>query len=425
MLVENANRRVRVSVENGTLLGMDNGDASDYDQYQTDSRRLFNGKLLAIVSAKETGETIGEATGEATGEASGVRVSATFDDDDIPIRKIELSASGFSVSAKILPENATWRDLLWRLTDAGGIDSPLGTLTVAEDGMSAVVTPKGDGEVFVRCCAKNGSEHIALISRYSLEITGRGKPFLDPYAFVSAGLSNYSNVELTNGNERGVATIRDGESHLGFKDVDFGDYGSDTLTLPLFPLMKEPFDFEIWEGMPLEGGEKLYTAHYDKGSVWNTYQDVTYRLPRRLRGVTGICLVFRQKVHVKGFSFAKLEKAFAKLPVTEYSKIYGDTFTITADAIENIGNNVSIVFENMDFGERGTSRVEFCWRSDIEKNSVQILFGDERTMVSLESSPSWSTGTFDLGRTVTGTQTVTLSFLPGCKIDLSTMRFLE
>ncbi len=90
-------------------------------------------------------------------------------------------------------------------------------------------------------------------------ISGVGESFLDPYAFLSAGLYNAANVPLTNGNERGVATLRDGESHVGFRGLDFGAYGSDEMTLPLFPLDKAPFPFEIWEGMPAEGGEKLRT----------------------------------------------------------------------------------------------------------------------------------------------------------------------
>ena len=74
----------------------------------------------------------------------------------------------------------------------------------------------------MRCAAKNGREHISLISQHKLTITGMGKPFLDPHSFVSGGLYNRSNVELTNGNERGVATLRDGESHVGFRDLISG-----------------------------------------------------------------------------------------------------------------------------------------------------------------------------------------------------------
>lgn len=291
--VENANRRVRVSVRGGRLLGLDNGDATDCDQYRTSSKRLFEGKLLAVVKSSD-------------GRVP--RVEAWMDDRDIPIRKIELRAEGLHITARVFPPDTAYSDLYWRLTDAGGIDSPLGSLRVSEDGRSAEVIPKGDGRVYVRCGAKNGKNHIDLYSQLEIELTGMGKLFLDPYSFVSGGLYNCSNVELTNGNERGVATLQDGESHVGFKGLDFGDEGSDELTLPLFPLEDEPFTFEIWEGMPLENGTRLCTVTYDKGSVWNTYREITCRLPRRLRGITDLCLVFRQKVHIKGFCFKKYRR---------------------------------------------------------------------------------------------------------------------
>ncbi len=412
--VENANRRVRVSVEGGTLLALDNGDATDYEPYQSGTRRLFNGRLLAIIRLPGGDEP---------------RVSAVLDESDIPIRKIELEARGYMVTARTFPENATFRDLYWRLTDSGGIDSPLGTLAIAPDGRSAEVAPRGDGELFVRCSAKNGRGHVTLISQISFRITGMGKAFLDPYGFVSAGLCNCSNVELTNGNERGVATLRDGESHVGFKDLDFGDYGSDELTLPLFSLGKDPFTFEMWEGMPGEGGARLCTATYDKGSVWNTYQEATYKLPRRLRGITTLCLVFRRKVHIKGFRFTRYRKAFQRLSAAECDSVYGDSFTVKPEAIENIGNNTVLVFHGMDFGSAGASRVALCWRSRNSGNSIQFVFagadGEIKKMVKVAGADDYTSAEFPLGGRICGRMTVTLNFLPGSSLDLAWFQFKE
>jgi len=413
-IVENANRRVRVSVEGGKLLALDNGDSTDYEQYQADNRRLFNGRLLAIVKLQN---------------GSIPKIKAMLDENDIPIRKIELSVSGYTVTARVFPHNATYNDLYWRLTNAGGIDSPLGILNVAEDGRSATVIPKGDGDVYVRCAARNGRGHITLISQRRITITGIGKSFINPYTFVSGGLCNWCNVELTNGNERGVATLRDRESQVGFKDLDFGDYGSDEITLSLFPLVKEPFSFEIWEGMPQEGGTHLYTAVYDKGSVWNTYQDVTYKLPRRLRGVTALCLVFRLKVHIKGFRFKEYQKAYQKLSATEYDTIYGDSFTVKTNAIENICNNVSIIFDNMDFGSTGARSIELSWRSRLPKNSIQIVFSDEKgkmqEMIDVDGADNYTSAVFSLKHRITGKKTVSLIFLPGCNLDLAWFQFKE
>ncbi len=410
--VENANRRVRVAVENGALLCLDNGDSTDWEPYRADSRRMFSGKLLAV------------ARGSAGKKP---RVTAFFDGADIPVRKVELVADGFDVTARVFPPDATDRRLVWRLTDAAGIDSPLGTLAVAADGHSARITPRGDGTVYVRCSPLNGREHPAFISQITLDITGYGKPFLDPYGFIAGGLYNACNVPLTNGNERGVATLRDGESHAGFAGLDFGPFGSDTITLPLFPLSHDPFDFEVWEGMPLSGGQRIAVLHYGLGSTWNTYKDVTYTLPRRLRGVTTLCFVFRQKVHIKGFRFARQEKAYARLAAACADSVYGDSFTVRGDTIERIGNNVTLTFDGMDFA-RGASRVRLRWRSDLEKNAVQVAFAGEsgaaRAMVSLPRAKDWAEAEFALSEVFSGPGAVSLIFFPGCALDLAWVEFL-
>ena len=57
-VVENAADYVTVEVTGaGRLLGLDNGDSTDYDSYKGTRRKLFSGKLLAIVAAgKEAGD---------------------------------------------------------------------------------------------------------------------------------------------------------------------------------------------------------------------------------------------------------------------------------------------------------------------------------------------------------------------------------
>jgi len=56
--VANANNRVFVEVSGASrLIGLDNGDSTDFEQYKGISRRLFSGKLLAIIGAKKQGGT--------------------------------------------------------------------------------------------------------------------------------------------------------------------------------------------------------------------------------------------------------------------------------------------------------------------------------------------------------------------------------
>jgi len=413
--VENANNRVIVSITNGKLLGMDNGDSTDYDQYQTNSRRLFSGKVLAIAKADST-------------EAMEIHVKEC--DEDIPVRKIELTLEGFKATAKTYPENATYNDLIWRLTDISGIDSPLGILDAADDGLSAVITPTGDGEVFIRCSVKNNADHISLYSQMGMTLEGYGKPLLDPYTFVTGGLCNLSNTELGNGNERGVVTLRKGESHVGFENIDFGPFGSDEITLSMFPLSREPLVFEVWTGgLPKQGGEMLCSLLYDKGSKWNTYIKATYKLPRKLRNIETICFVFTEKVHIGGFVFTRQNKAYEKLIITDNDFIYGDTYAIKPHSIENIGNNVTIGFNDMDFGGAGAKTVEISLRCK-QKNSFQIITSDEsnkevRTMIEALPAKDYTVMSFDLVEKISGKNNVSLVFLPGCDIDIEWIQFKE
>jgi beta-galactosidase len=341
-----------------------------------------------------------------------------------------LTSEGFKITAKTYPENATYNDLVWRLTDVSGINSPLGILDAADDGQSASITPTGDGEVFIRCGVKNGADNISLYSQISLTLEGYGKPMFDPYTFITGGLYNLSNAELGSGNERGVATLRKGESHVGFENIDFGAYGSDEITLSLFTLSSEPFNFEVWTtGLPGQGGDMLCSLLYDKGSIWNTYIKTTYKLPRRLRGIETICFVFNQKVHIGGFVFTRLNKAYEKLSITENNFIYGDSYSIKPDSIESIGNNVTIGFNDMDFGESGAKKIEICLRCK-QKNSFQVIISDEnnteiRTMIEAPSTKEYTAINFDLTERIKGKNTASLVFLPGCDIDIAWIKFME
>ena len=433
--VENANHRVRVSVEDGNLLALDNGDSSDYESYRSPTRRLFNGKLLAVV------RRIG---------GRDPRVKIVQDKADIPVRKIELIGSDAGVieagdgkspaiTALLHPPGASYYDtrmrtikqtgdtLKWRLATAGGIDSPLGELRVADDGQSVVVVPKGDGQVYLRCSAKNGRDHDSVISLYKMEFKGYGQPFLDPYGFLSSELHTACNVKLAGGIERGVAISNDEEVFITFENLDFGSYGSDKIKLWLYALGPDGFDFEIWNGSPSGGGEKLLNARYDKEYIWSQYMEADYILPRRLHGVTSLCLVFRNKLHFKGFVFARPDKGFARLYAAENNEIYGDSFRVTGKNVEGIGNNVSITFEDMDFGKKGAAAVKISQRSRLTENPVRIDFTSEtgtvKQMITLENTRDYTETTCQLQERVTGLNKVTFVFLPGCDLDLEWLQF--
>lgn len=457
--VEDASSRVHVHLDGaGRLVGLDNGDSTDFDQYKGISRRLFNGKLMVMIgSILEPGKVFLEVSSRGLETQSieiesfpaqirsiqGITVASKNQElpivmgskEEIPIRKIEIiSDSGqffnkfkteLIVHAKIHPNDATYQDVEWSVVNESGIKSNIAT--VEGNGKEAKVTALGDGEFRLRCTSRNGTEKIRLISQLEFKAEGLGKAYKDPYEFISAGLYEYSKGEVTNGNERGVATSRDGETQVGFREIDFGPYGSDTITIPIFALSSEEYSIQIWEGMPdEEGSELLADVIYQKPSKWNVYQEETYQLSKRLRGITSLCFVLKQKVHIKGFIFKKKNRAFEKNMATDCDHLYGDTFTITENSVDGIGNNVSLEFENLNFTGEGTTKLTIFGRSHHDKNTIQILFsgdeGETKQIIEFAKSDEYEEKIFNIEK-ITGKQKVTFIFLPGCHFDFGWFYF--
>ncbi len=457
--VENANNRVFVQVSGaGRLLGLDNGDSTDYDPYKGTSRRLFSGKLMAIIGATlEAGNiqlevsSIGlqgetftfESIPSAGEDAEGISALTTNKDlpivtgnkMEIPLRKLEIiSNSGqnfdnttkeMDIHVRLYPENTSYREVEWSVVNDVGIESNIAK--VESDGHKVRVIALGDGEFRLRCTSKNGTDKTKLISELEFTAVNLGTAYKDPYGFISGGLYDYSKGEVGNGNERGVATSRDGETQVGYRDIDFGPYGSDTITIPIFALSNEEYYLQIWEGMPEEeGSELLADVIYQKESKWNVYQEETYQLSKKLRGITSICFVLQQKVHIKGFSFEKGNRAFEQNDAAAGDRIYGDSFEQVGNNIERIGNNVSLEFEQMDFANVGATKLVLFGRSVIDKNTIHVRFaneeGESSQIIEFKQSEEYEERVFELEK-VTGLQKVTFIFLPGSNFDFGWFRF--
>ncbi|MDE5893653.1 MAG: glycoside hydrolase family 2, partial [Acetatifactor sp.] len=380
--VENAMNYVELSLEGqGRLLGMDNGDSTDYDAYKGNVRKLFNGKLLAVVAARPipvdsvgtsmeqpeggepsemadlmagisdcsvritvSGRGLEPACLEIPVEPAGMRPGSCASEDvsqraalpdTVPVRKVELLTPEGSimdadrrsiiVEARICPSDASDQTLAWKVVNQNGI--PISYAKVETlDAYHAKVTAMGDGSFYVRC--QSGHSPVKIISQLELTAQGLGQAFLSPYTFISAGLFSETIGEVTNGNEKGIATARDGISGVIYREVDFGDYGSDEITMPVFALSDALHEIEIWQGEPeAEGSRLLLNAPYQKPSRWNVYQEETWKLPCRLKGLTTIAFrLHNSKVHIKGFSFTYYEKAYGRLYGAECSRVYGDSF---------------------------------------------------------------------------------------------------
>ncbi len=260
-------------------------------------------------------------------------------------------------------------------------------------------------------------------------MTGLGTAYIDPYEFVCGGQYQYSKGDVGNGNEKGVSASRDGETQVGYRNLDFGSFGSDEITVPIFTLSDEPYPIQIWEGMPEEEGSTLVAdVVYQKPSIWNVYQPETWKLNRRLTGITSLCFVLHQKVHIKGFSFSRKNKAFERLLACECDHVYGDRFTVTNTGIDGIGNNVTVEFEKMDFGETGICGIKICGRTPLARQAVHIRFltpeGERRQLVEFLHTEEMNEMEFSL-ECMTGIQDVAFVFLPGSQFDFQWFQFVK
>lgn len=454
--VENANNRVTVRVLGaGMLAGLDNGDSTNTDQYQTESGQLFSGKLLAVVRSNGMAgdirivvSSVGLLTEELVIRAEGTQTVPTLKNCyflkenrptgiDVPIRKIELVPEGprvltegcttTKVRAVIYPESANAQELVFRVTDDAGVDASFACIRQEKENPGeAVVEVKGDGAFRVRCMCKNGKKSYALISTLEYRAEGLGIQNLNPYGFLSASLFSATGGQIGNGNERGISTQRDGVSWVAYENLDFGDFGSDEVEIPVFSFGETPFTF--WEGIPhAEGSTIIGTKNYTLPSVWNTYIPDTFHLNKRLRGITTFAVELDRKIHMKGFRFLRQEKAYAKLLAAEADSIYGDSYKTEGNSINDIGNNVTLVFENMDFSEKAAEKLVICGKTPHEVNTIRLLTEWEDGKKEQESlefpyTEQQQELVFDINPK-SGRVKISFVFLPGSAFDFAWFQF--
>ena len=462
--VDNATNRVHVTVEGeGLLAGLDNGDSTDYEPYKGDCRRLFSGKLLAIIAPTLNAGTI-TVTASSDGLKDAVLTLNTVacknrcSDDlhimtitrdpladavshatDIPVRSITLSCEdpciltaskpSAVISAVTHPANAAAQPLDWKVTNAEGVVVPYATLEQIDDTHIRILA-FADGNFFVRCSVTNGRGCTVLYSMLEFKAEQIGTMNLDPYSFTVGSLYTYAEGEVANGNAHGTATGSEGTTSITYGPFDFGTFGTDTVTIPIFETESQPVDLTFIEGKTKsKPGTILCTGRYDKKMIWDQYQEETFRLPKRLKGVTTFTIqVTDRKLHIGGLTFHRLEKAWTTFAASDIDRIYGDAFCRTDNAITGIGNNVTIEYTDMDFGNETSAVIEITGRSPIAKNTIHVRTsnGKEESLNIAEFtySEDYTTKCFPVN-VLSGSQTVTLLFLPGSNFDLKSIHFVK
>lgn len=471
-IVENANNRVSVEVEGaGRLLGLDNGNSADFDAYKGKSRRLFGGKLLAIIGSRQApGEikitlsspgledcilTLQALPAEKTEGISAIGENREYPLygggskgevltegwQEIPVRKIELLLKGETtltrqnpeteVQAVIHPADAVYQTLEFRAVNDAGIDVNFVKLTPFSGGVK--VKALGDGEFRLKCFSRNGGSCVSVQSVMEMKAEGIGKVYLNPYEEIPTGLCDFRAQKVSEGIEYGINFLGcpkgqgEKECMISFTDIDFGGYGSDEITLSIFANTNDAVTFRIWEGNPgEEGSELLSDCFYHKPPKWMVFQEQTYRLKKRIRGKSALYIATDDSFQLKGIRFKEQEKSYARLAAAECDCIYGDSYEIKEEKVEKIGNNVSLVFENMDFGPEGTDSITISCRSYQQLNPIQIRFngsmGSSVQMIEAEESHEYGQQTFRIER-LKGKGTVSFIFLPGSCFDFDWFRF--
>ncbi len=456
IFVANSRSRVHVSVTGaGRLVGLDNGDSTDFDQYKGTSRRLFSGRLLAIIAAKtEPGDIQIEVTSPELETAvitipaieaphrSGIschmenRETGEGKEKEIPVRKIELTAHGSThldenqtdtvVTARILPENATFREIHFKAITLDGVES--NSVTIDTDGNTATVHALGDGEFRLCCSCCNGNEVSEIISELEFEVTGLGEATLNPYKMVNGIHYTDCTSEAKLSFQGGVYITDEKRTRFLFENVDFGEYGSDEIHVPIFSFEDE-LPIEIWLGDSEDSGTCLVKDKYRAKSWYNHYQENVYQLPERIRGVQKISIVVYPtiKLSLQGFYCTALEKAYGKIYAIENNTISGDMFTVGEKYITDIGNNVTLEFEHMNFGENGPSQITICGHSPIPVNTIHVrFFGEDGSeinhMAEFPQSDGYQELTFPI-HDFKGSGKVNFIFMPGSKFDFDWFRF--
>ena len=449
----NANNRVFVDVSGaGRLVGLDNGDSTDYDSYKGISRRMFSGKLLAMIAAKTAAgditvkitspglpETVLSLKAEEAEVPAGVSCNYENSDcgedmsGDISVRMIVLGSErkvfdpdhkNIRINTKVFPENAVYKkDIEYCLSAVNGADSKLAEIT-AQDENGVSVACFGDGEFQLRAYCRNGTDKRHIMSVINLRGDGLGKAFTDPYEFVSGGTYSVSSGDVSNGLEYGIRFGENG-GYAVFENVDFGDTGSDRITLPIFADRDTPVNIKIYDGIPGDGGKLIGSFDYCKERIWLVYQDETFTLEKPLCGVHTVTFASDEKYDLKGFVFEKRARETAEIFAVNNEGIYGDKFAVEEDAVTGIGNNVTLNFGEFRFGDVRSHRIFITGRTPLPKNSITLVISgdhDKQNICDFEKSAEYTERVFDIGE-FGGNVRVSFIFLPGCDFDFRSFRF--
>lgn len=451
--VGNARNRVKVQVcGEGRLVGLDNGDSTDYDSYKGDNRRLFSGKLLAMIQntqrageVRVTATSVGLEPAElvyttsapqydtaGTGSASENTppVKLTEYTGEIPARMLSLrtdrsqlteQAATAHITAKLFPENTTYPEICWKVLSPNGVEIKWAEAVPTADG--ADITAFGDGAFSVLAYAANGGEIPQVFAQLDFTATGLGAVFKNPYEFIAASLLDRSDIPVNDCGDNCLGSF-ERRTVMTYNNIDFGDIGTEKLVLYVGACLD--ICAEVWEGTP-DSGRLIIKADFKNNNGWDKPRPQEFALTERLRGVHDISVVIGDRVIYGGFSFEQIDRAFDENFPAECDEVYGDEFTKQGRSIVKIGNNVLLTWKALDFGADGAGSVVISGATPKEENPIQLRYtpagGEQSAMfLNFAHSSEVTQQRFEIPR-LTGVNDVSFVFLPGTKFDFISFRF--
>ncbi len=451
--VQNARNRIKVEVEGeGRLVGLDNGDSTDYDSYKGNHRRLFSGKLLAMVqttldegdiTVKVTSEGLDSAElklrSEYCGECKGVSVVtenaypvvATDYTNEIPARRIEVCCEGSTaltaeaptaeLSVNVFPANASYSDISWKCVRKNGVEVGFAKVDTVDG--KTIVTAYGDGEFYARAFLNNGAAQPQVFAELGFTAEGLGEATKDAYSFISASKLDSSNVMARIIEDGAVGGITE-RTELTYNSIDFGKTGAEHILLHIGAC--SDVNVELWLGKPSDG-KLLGKYTFNDNGCWNSFKPQEFELSERISGIQDISVVVDTKLIFGGFEFVEVNRAFDVNYTAESDSIYGDEYSIEGRSVVKIGNNVIINYDAMDFGEQGAKAVVICGVTANTENTVQLRYTPEggvqnSLLMQFKHSEGDSEQRFDIPE-LKGVQDISFVFLPGTKFDFKWFRF--
>lgn len=464
--VANANNRVFVTVEGpAVLLGLDNGDSTDFEQVKASQKRLFQGKLLAVIAPEKNAS--GAAT--ITVSSKGLK-SASFScvvrshteiqvrdaqacypvpqkeipnlsDSEIPIRKIALTCDSsmlltpennhVRVNLRILPENASYKDLQFKIVNDIGID--VSTAVWERDKEGLVITAIGDGDFQLRCIAQNGGEIAHVRSTLNFHATGFGPAYINPFRPISTALCINRPRGLSEGIDHGVRFLGKENTGIYFGKMDFGTYGACSFTAELFKYTEGPVSFKIYEEIDSDNSSEpslklLLDAAFHQDANWLEFKSQTYTLSETISGIRTIRIESEDNFQLRSFFFHPVLHGLEKVFAGKCDEIFGDSYTINQLSVENIGNNTTLTFRDLNLGEVKSDKIRICGKTSLPRTTVHLKIESETLthteLLEFETAQAYEEREFSLP-VMEGTVRLSFVFLPGSQFDFAWFRLIE